>query len=119
MPLNSASYTFHRISNFEKELEELFSEVKRMIKMGKKNDAIDLLNANYEMVKEQLNTGTKGIEEASLLDILALGYMAVGDLKFVAHLLDLVFFLHLPLVHSPVTWISFYCRIIVWTFLDS
>ncbi|MCI65290.1 kinesin light chain, partial [Trifolium medium] len=54
-----------------------------MIKMGKKNDAIDLLNANYEMVKERLNAGTKGIEEAAILDVLALGYMAVGDLKSV------------------------------------
>lgn len=102
--LDSASYTFHRIRNLVKELEDLFGEVKRMIKMGKKNDAIDLLNANYEMVKEQLNAGTKGIEEAATLDILALGYMAVGDLKFVDYLLNLVFFLHPPppLVHSSI-----------------
>lgn len=73
-------------------MEELFGEVKKMIKMGKKNDAIDLLNANYEMVKERLSVGTKGIEEAAILDILALGYIAVGDLKFVAYLLNLVFF---------------------------
>ncbi|AES72530.2 putative acetyltransferase A, auxiliary subunit [Medicago truncatula] len=75
-------------SNFDKELEELFGEVKKMIKMGKKSDAIDLLNANYEMVKERLNAGTKGIEEAAILDILALGYMAVGDLKSVGYLLN-------------------------------
>ena len=73
-------------------MEELFGEVKKMIKMGKKDDAIDLLNANYEMVKERLSVGTKGIEEAAILDILALGYIAVGDLKFVAYLLNLVFF---------------------------
>jgi hypothetical protein len=73
-------------------LEELFGEVKKMIKMGKKSDAIDLLNANYEMVKERLNAGTKGIEEAAVLDILALGYMAVGDLKYVGYLLNSVLF---------------------------
>ncbi|KAI5405538.1 uncharacterized protein LOC127081855 [Lathyrus oleraceus] len=77
-------------SGFEKDLEELFGEVKKMIKMGKKDDAIDLLNANYEMVKERLSVGTKGIEEAAILDILALGYIAVGDLKFVAYLLNLL-----------------------------
>ncbi|CAK8567609.1 unnamed protein product [Lathyrus sativus] len=76
--------------SFEKDLEELFGEVKKMIKMGKKNDAVDLLNANYEMVKERLSIGTKGIEEAAILDILALGYIAVGDLKFVAYLLNLL-----------------------------
>ncbi|KAL5075504.1 hypothetical protein RYX36_014488 [Vicia faba] len=76
--------------SFEKDLEELFGEVKKMIQMGKKNDAIDLLNANYEMVKERLSVGTKGIEEAAILDILALGYIAVGDLKFVGYLLNLL-----------------------------
>lgn len=93
LSLDSASSAFHRFSNFDKELEELFGEVKKMIKMGKKSDAIDLLNANYEMVKERLNAGTKGIEEAAILDILALGYMAVGDLKSVGYLLNSVLFL--------------------------
>lgn len=93
MSLDSASYAFHRTSNFESELEELFDQVKRMIRMGNKNDAIDLLNANYEMVKERLNANTKGIEEAAILDVLALGYLAVGDFKFVASLLNVVFFL--------------------------
>lgn len=73
-------------------MEELFGEVKKMIKMGKKNDAIDLLNANSEMVKERLNAGTKGIDEAAILDVLALGYVAVGDLKSVGSLLNLVLF---------------------------
>ncbi|XP_027338711.1 nephrocystin-3 isoform X2 [Abrus precatorius] len=86
----SASNDHQRIRDFERELEELFDEVKRMIRMGNKNDAIDLLNANYEVVKERLNTGTKGIEEAAILDIIALGYMAVGDLKFVDSLLNMM-----------------------------
>ncbi|XP_061375686.1 uncharacterized protein LOC133317810 isoform X2 [Gastrolobium bilobum] len=79
-----------RNSNFEGELEELFDEVKRMIRTGNKNDAVDLLNANYELVKERLNAGAKGIEEAAALDILALGYMAVGDFKFVGSLLNMM-----------------------------
>lgn len=91
MFLGFANYTFHRIDSLEKELEELFDEVKRMISMGNKNDAIDLLTANYEVVKERLNAGTKGTEEAVTLDIIAPGYMAVGDLKFVGSLLNMVF----------------------------
>lgn len=86
----SAPNDYQRIGSLERELEELFDEVKRMIKMGNKNDAVDLLTANYEVVKERLNAGTKGIEEAATLDIIALGYMAVGDLKFVGSLLDLM-----------------------------
>ncbi|BAT78852.1 uncharacterized protein HKW66_Vig0104850 [Vigna angularis] len=86
----SAPNDHQRIGSLERELEELFDEVKRMIRMGNKSDAIDLLTANYEAVKESLNAGTKGIEEAAILDVIALGYMAVGDLKFVGSLLDMM-----------------------------
>lgn len=110
MLLGFANYPFHRISSLERELEELFDEVKRMIRMGNKNDAIDLLTANYEVVKERLNAGTKGIEEAAILDVIALGYMAVGDLKFVGSLLDMVFSPFSPvLVHSSVILIVEIC----------
>uniref|UniRef100_A0A7N2MFF5 Uncharacterized protein n=1 Tax=Quercus lobata TaxID=97700 RepID=A0A7N2MFF5_QUELO len=64
-----------------------------MIMKGNKSNAIDLLKANYEAVKEQMNAGTKGIEEAALLDVIALGYMAVGDSKSKRnHLWSRVFF---------------------------
>ncbi|XP_015865808.1 uncharacterized protein LOC107403435 isoform X2 [Ziziphus jujuba] len=78
------------MKNFERQLEELFDEVKRMIMMGNKNDAIDLLQANYEAVKERINAGARGMEEAAVLDIIALGYVAVGDLKVVGKLLDML-----------------------------
>lgn len=81
------------MNDFERELQELFDDIKRMIRMGEENDAIDLLKANYEMVKEQLSAGTKGIEEAATLDIIALGFLAVGDLKYVGSLLKVVFIL--------------------------
>ncbi|XP_016163305.1 nephrocystin-3 isoform X2 [Arachis ipaensis] len=69
----------HRINEFETELNEFFDEVKTMIRMGKRDDALDLLNA-----------GSKGIQEAAILDVLALGYVAVGDLKTVAFLLNVM-----------------------------
>lgn len=86
--------------SFEKQLQELFDEVKRLIMMGNKSDAIDLLKANYEAVKEQMDAGSKGIEEAALLDIIALGYMAVGDLKFVGSLLAMVMAFSISIVPS-------------------
>ncbi|RYQ96001.1 hypothetical protein Ahy_B08g091425 [Arachis hypogaea] len=55
---------------------------------GKRDDALDLLNANYEVVKDRMNAGSKGIQEAAILDVLALGYVAVGHLKTVASLLN-------------------------------
>ncbi|PON81247.1 N-terminal acetyltransferase A, auxiliary subunit [Trema orientale] len=74
---------------FERELQELFDEVKMMISMGNKSDAADLLRANYEAVKERVNAGARGMEEAALIDVIALGYMALGDLKLVGSLLGM------------------------------
>ncbi|CAN1731601.1 nphp3 [Linum perenne] len=69
--------------NFHVQLKELFDEIKLMIKMGRKRNARDLLQANYELVKEQIGGGAKGIEQAATLDIVALGHLLLGDLKIV------------------------------------
>ncbi|XP_071711330.1 uncharacterized protein [Rutidosis leptorrhynchoides] len=76
--------------DFEMKLEELLSEIKSMIRMGNKGDAIDLLEANYEAVKEQMDAGGKTVEEAAILDVIALGYMAVGDFKMVDSVLNML-----------------------------
>lgn len=74
----------------EEQLRDLFNEVHAMIRIGKENEARDLLLANYEAVKEQIDAGNKGIEEAAILDVTALGYMALGDTSSVKPLLDAV-----------------------------
>lgn len=78
--------------DLEIQLNNFFLEVKTNIERGNTDDAVYLLQANYEAVKEQINSGHKGIEQAAVLDTLALGYMALGDFKTVEHLLHLVFF---------------------------
>ncbi|GAV89089.1 TPR_10 domain-containing protein/TPR_12 domain-containing protein [Cephalotus follicularis] len=78
------------MSDLERQLQELFNQVKTMVKMGDKDDAIALLQANYEAVREQMTTGAKGVEQAAILDIIALGYMATGDFKIVGSLLDMM-----------------------------
>ncbi|CAN0921401.1 hypothetical protein LINGRAHAP2_LOCUS32569 [Linum grandiflorum] len=77
-----------RADNFLVQLEELFDEIKLMIKMGRKRNARDLLQANYELVKEQIAGGVKGIQQAATLDIVALGHMLLGDLKIVGCILN-------------------------------
>ncbi|XP_028762406.1 protein KINESIN LIGHT CHAIN-RELATED 2 isoform X1 [Neltuma alba] len=79
---------YQSMNDFERQLQELFDDIKQMIRMGNKNDATDLLKANYEMVNERLSGGAKGVEEAAVLDIIALGFMAVGDFNFVGSLLN-------------------------------
>ncbi|XP_006350525.2 nephrocystin-3 isoform X2 [Solanum tuberosum] len=74
----------------EEQLRDLFNEVHAMIRIGKENEARDLLLANFEAVKEQIDAGHKGIEEAAILDVIALGYMALGDIRTVKPLLDVL-----------------------------
>lgn len=78
------------MDEFVIQLQELFTLVKSMIKSGNKEDAIYILQANYETVKEQVDDGYKGIEQAAILDTIALGYMGVGDVNIVGHLLKLL-----------------------------
>ena len=78
------------LNDLEEQLQELFNEVKTLIKLGKNDDAVDLLQANYEAVKEQVDSGAQGIEEAAALDVIALGFMAVGDLRTVGSTMDMV-----------------------------
>ncbi|XP_050203430.1 uncharacterized protein LOC126653558 [Mercurialis annua] len=78
------------VNVFERQLQELFNEVKAMIIKGDEDDAVNLLQANYEFVKEQISAGATGIEEAATLDVIALGYMALADLKTVNSTLNLL-----------------------------
>ncbi|XP_017607998.1 uncharacterized protein LOC108454160 isoform X2 [Gossypium arboreum] len=87
---DKASDSSDGTSDFERQLQELFNEVKTLITTGSEKEAVDLLQANYEAVKEQMNDGSKGIEEAAILDVIALGYMAVGEFKSVRSLLDAI-----------------------------
>ncbi|KAL7183577.1 hypothetical protein ACSBR2_025886 [Camellia fascicularis] len=88
--LDSSRNPFEGTMDFEGQLQELFDEVKTMIKMGNENDAIDLLQANYEAVKEQMGAGARGIEQAATLDGTALEYIAIANLKMVGSLLDML-----------------------------
>ncbi|CAN8252738.1 unnamed protein product [Cochlearia groenlandica] len=86
----TSSNNVEKMKEFEMDLQDLFNEVKAMVKIGKERDAMELLKANFVAVKEEIDSGLKGIEQAAVLDIVALGYMAVGDLKPVPALLDMI-----------------------------
>ncbi|XP_042503332.1 nephrocystin-3 isoform X2 [Macadamia integrifolia] len=85
---SSSNPHIHDMSDYEREMQDFFIEVKTMLKKGDINDAVDLLQANYEAVKEQMDAGVKGMEQAAILDIIALGYMGIGDFKLVERLLN-------------------------------
>ncbi|GAB2221892.1 hypothetical protein Droror1_Dr00013085 [Drosera rotundifolia] len=85
--LGSSDNSLNDVDDFEKPLQELLAEVKNLVSNGKKTDAIDLLQANYEAVKEQLNEGFQNIVVAATLDVIALGFMAAGEDKLAASVL--------------------------------
>ena len=68
----------------------MYNKVKALIAAGNKGDAADLLLANFEAVMERINAGTKGMDEASFISIIALGYKDLGHLKSLKLLLDTV-----------------------------
>ncbi|KAG1335002.1 putative Bidirectional sugar transporter SWEET4 [Cocos nucifera] len=88
--LDKSNANMDDMEDFERQIQDFFIEVRTKLEMGNKEDAIDLLQANYEVVKEQIDDGAKGVEQAAILDVIALGYMGVGNLKFVEHLLDML-----------------------------
>ncbi|KAI3987958.1 hypothetical protein MKX01_021072 [Papaver californicum] len=88
--LPGSSNSIDAMNDLERQLQEYFMKVKSLIKVGNLVGAIDLLRANYNAVKKQIDTGVKGIEQAAMLDVLALGFMAVGDLEYVEYLLEML-----------------------------
>ncbi|KMZ66141.1 hypothetical protein ZOSMA_2G01530 [Zostera marina] len=77
-------------NDFEKQLEELFTEIMNMLRIGNRNDALYLLQANHQAVKEQISSGIKTIEQAAILDVVALGYVAYGDQEILDNLLRML-----------------------------
>ncbi|KAI3990737.1 hypothetical protein MKX01_023037, partial [Papaver californicum] len=88
--LPGSSNSIGAMNDLERQLQEYFMKVKSLIKVGNLAGAIDLLRANYNAVKKQIDTGVKGIEKAAMLDVIALGFIAVGDLEYVEYLLEMI-----------------------------
>ncbi|KAI3893681.1 hypothetical protein MKX03_032097 [Papaver bracteatum] len=88
--LPGSSNSIDAMDDLERQLQEYFMKVKSLIKVGNLVGAIDLLRASYNAVKKQIDTGVKGIEQAAMLDVITLGFMAVGDLEYVEYLLEML-----------------------------
>ncbi|WOL13524.1 hypothetical protein Cni_G22294 [Canna indica] len=95
--VDGSTNTLNDVDNFERQLNDFFLQVKTKLEKGNKNDVVYLLKANYEALIEQIDGGFRGIEQAAVIDTLALGYMGAGDFKNVEHLLNLQTFNYKPL----------------------
>ncbi|XP_059075896.1 uncharacterized protein LOC131060356 isoform X2 [Cryptomeria japonica] len=78
----------NEVSELEGQLRELFIVVEQMIKTGDEGTARELIEANYEVVTEQLEMGVKGVEQAAMLLVLAQLNMSLCEFTFTEYLLE-------------------------------
>jgi hypothetical protein len=71
----------------------MYEEVKKIIDNGDVEGAHDIIEANFDALREQFELGVEGIEHATMLDIQTQLHLTLGDFEKVEHLLFEVFFL--------------------------
>ncbi|KAH9329598.1 hypothetical protein KI387_001706, partial [Taxus chinensis] len=76
------------ISELVDQLQELLIKVDQMIKNGDEGTARELIEANFEVVTEQLEMGVKGVEQAAMLDILAQLNLSLFEYTATEYLLE-------------------------------
>jgi len=75
------------------QLQKMYEEVKKITDNGDVEGARDIIEANFDALREQSELGVEGIECAIMLDIMAQLHLTIGDFEKVEHLLLEVFFL--------------------------
>ncbi|XP_024522176.1 nephrocystin-3 isoform X1 [Selaginella moellendorffii] len=75
------------VDELKKDLDGLRQKLANLIEQGEEEYAEALLDANYKVLKRQLDGGEQGIEQAALLDVLAQGHLDMGDVEGAAPLL--------------------------------
>jgi hypothetical protein len=81
------------VAKMVEQLQEMYEEVKKIIDNGDVEGARDIIEVNFDALKEQSELGVKGIEHATMLDIMTQFHMTLGDFEKVQHLLLEVSFL--------------------------
>lgn len=74
----------------QRQLQDLYGRVLKLIDEGDEDTARELIEANYEVVVEQLESGYKSMEQIAILDTLAQLRMSLGEFEEVEHMLDMV-----------------------------
>lgn len=78
------------VPELQAQLQELYGRVLQLIEEGDEETSRELIEANYEVVAEQLESGYKCIEQIAMLDILAQLRMSLGEFEEAECLLDQV-----------------------------
>jgi hypothetical protein len=81
------------VAKMVEQLQEMYEEVKKIIDNGDVKGAHDIIEANFDAFRKQLELGLEGIEHATMLDIQTQLHLTLGDFDKVEHLLLEVSFL--------------------------
>ena len=80
----------NEVNEMQGQLEELYRYVTELIEEGDKDTAREMIEANHEVIVEQLESGYQGMEQVAMLDILAQLRMSLHDFEEAEFLLDQV-----------------------------
>lgn len=86
----------NEVPDLQGQLQELYGEVIKLVEEGDEDTARELIEANYEVVVEQLESGYQSMEQIAMLDILAQLRLCMGEFEEAEYLLEQVCLLLRP-----------------------
>lgn len=78
----------NEVTELQEQLQQLYSKVLKLIEEGEEDSGRALIEANYEVVMEQLESGDKSMDQIAMLDILAQLRLSLGEFEEAEYLLD-------------------------------
>lgn len=80
----------NEVTDLQGQLQELYGQAIKLIEEGDEDTARELIEANYEVVVEQLESGYQCMEQIAMLDILAQLRLCLGEFEEAEYLLEQV-----------------------------
>lgn len=80
----------NEVNAMQMQLQDLHDQVVQLVEEADEDTAIGLIEANLEVVMEQLESGYRGMEQVTMLDTLAQLRMSLGQFEEAEYLLEMV-----------------------------
>jgi len=79
--INEMKGLVNEVNNMHEQLQELTDKVLKLVEEGDTDTALGLIEANLEVIAEQLEAGYKGMEQLAMLDTLASLRLSMGEFE--------------------------------------
>lgn len=100
----------NEVTELQGQLQQLYGQVLKLIEEGDEDTARELIEANYQVVVEQVESGYTSIEQIAMLDILAQLRLSLGEFEEAEYLLDQV--CPLDILYGPLVFKELDARIL-------